>query len=293
MTLSFASSSDPSLPLFVLERSELAGWMVDLPDHVQVWVEVSGFAAALEQVLLIPGSDGTPKFAPTGYGSAAKRSRKRFPLAAAAEALPAGIYHIASGVSAEVLEAEYFGWSMIGYALDRYAPNTPANVKQIAPDGIDAARVETLANTELLIRHLANTWASDLEPEQMQVAAETLSEECSARCSSITGSTLLDQDFPMIHAVGLAAAQAPRLIEKNGGENGPKLTLVGKSECSYTGKLNRKSDASMRLMKKDMSGADNFVEAGTDDHETRFECAVAHTHPGGRKRRGQQRFPPL
>ena len=259
MTLSFASSSDPSLPLFVLERSELAGWMVDLPDHVQVWVEASGFAAALEQVLLIPGSDGTPKFAPTGYGSAAKRSRKRFPLAAAAEALPAGIYHIASGVSAEVLEAEYFGWSMIGYAFDRYAPNTPANVKQIAPDGIDAARVETLANTELLIRHLANTWASDLEPEQMQVAAETLPEDCGANCFNITGNALLNREFLTIHAVEPAAAQAPRSIEKNWCENGPKLTLAGNGVCLDISKLNLKLDASTRLMKKTMDGAANFL----------------------------------
>ena len=139
---------------------------------------------------------------------------------------------------------------MTSYVFDRYAPDTPANARLIALGDINARQVETLANAKQLIRHLVNTPTSDLRSEQLQVATETLSEECSARCSSITSSTLMDQDFTMIHAVGLAAAQAPRLIEKNGGENGPKLTLVGKSECSYTGKLTLKSDASMRLMKK-------------------------------------------
>ena len=259
MTLSFAPPSDPSLPLFVLEQSELAGWLADQPDHVQVWVAANGFAAALGQVLLVPAPGGTPKSALAGYGSAAKRARKRFPLAAAAEALPNGTYHIASGVPADVLEAECFGWLMTGYVFDRYAPDTPANARLIAPDGIDAARVETLANAELLIRHLVNTPASDLGPEQLQIAAETLAEECGAICSSIIGNALLDQDFSMIHAVGRAAAQAPRLIEMNWGDTGPKLTLVGKGVCFDTGGLNLKPGASMGLMKKDMGGAANIL----------------------------------
>ena len=144
--------------------------------------------------------------------------------------------------------------------LDRYAPDTPANARLIALGDINARRFETLANAKQLIRHLVNTPTSDLGSEQLQIATETLSEECSARCSDITGSTLLDQDFPMIHAVEPATIQAPRLTEKNEGENGPKLTLVGKGECFYAGKLNLKPDASMRLMKKDMGGADNFLK---------------------------------
>ena len=80
---------------------------------------------------------------------------------------------------------------------------------------INVRRVETLANAKQLIRHLVNTPTSDRGSEQLQVATDTLSEECSARYSNQTVSTLLDQDSPMIHAVGPATVQAPRLIEKN------------------------------------------------------------------------------
>ncbi|WP_299983737.1 M17 family metallopeptidase [uncultured Ruegeria sp.] len=259
MILSFAPASDPSLPLHVLEQSELEDWLENQPDHVRAWVSTDGFSAALGQSLLIPGPNGTPEFALAGYGNAAKRARKRFPLAAAAESLPKGTYRIASGVPAEVIEAECFGWLMTAYAFDRYAPQSAANAALIAPKGVDAKRVEIMANAEALIRDLVNTPASDMGPAQLQRAAEALVQEFGADFSVVSGDALLDQDFPMIHTVGRAADQAPRLLEMNWGDCGPKLTLVGKGVCFDTGGLNLKPGASMALMKKDMGGAANVL----------------------------------
>ncbi len=213
MTLSFAPASDPSLPLHVLEQSDFESWLTDQPDHIRAWVAADGFSGALGQTLLVPGTDGNPQFALAGYGSAAKRVRKRFPLAAAAESLPKGTYHIASGVPADVLEAECLGWLMTGYAFDRYAAQSPANATLIAPEGVDARRIEIMANAEALTRDLVNTPASDMGPAQLQHAVEALAREHGADISVITGDALLEQNFPMIHAVGRAAEQAPRLIE--------------------------------------------------------------------------------
>ncbi len=259
MTLSFAPASDPSLPLHVLEQSDFESWLTDQPDHIRAWVAADGFSGALGQTLLVPGTDGNPQFALAGYGSAAKRVRKRFPLAAAAESLPKGTYHIASGVPADVLEAECLGWLMTGYAFDRYAAQSPANATLIAPEGVDARRIEIMANAEALTRDLVNTPASDMGPVQLQHAVEALAREHGADISVITGDALLEQNFPMIHAVGRAAEQAPRLIEMNWGDHGPKLTLVGKGVCFDTGGLNLKPGASMGLMKKDMGGAANVL----------------------------------
>ncbi|SDX37265.1 leucyl aminopeptidase [Ruegeria halocynthiae] len=259
MTLFFAPASDPSLPLHVLAQSDLEGWLADQPDPVQSWIAADGFSGALGQALLIPSLDGTPSCALAGYGTTAIRARKRFPLAAAADSLPKGTYHIASGVPVEALEAECFGWLMTGYAFDRYAAQSPASAALIAPEGVNAARIEIMANAEALTRDLVNTPASDMGPEQLQRAAETLAQEYGAGCSVISGEALLDQGFPMIHAVGRAAEQAPRLIEMNWGSSGPKLTLVGKGVCFDTGGLNLKPGASMGLMKKDMGGAANVL----------------------------------
>jgi leucyl aminopeptidase len=70
------------------------------------------------------------------------------------------------------------------------------------------------------------------------------------------GDDLLAQNFPLIHAVGRAAARLPRLIDMNWGDPGArKVTLVGKGVCFDSGGLDIKPDSAMLLMKKDMGGA--------------------------------------
>ncbi|WP_425081262.1 leucyl aminopeptidase family protein [Ruegeria arenilitoris] len=259
MTLSFASSSDPSLPLHVIAQPDLEDWLSDQPDHIATWVRASGFTGALGQAVLIPGPEGKPEFALGGYGKATGRVRKRFPLAAVAETLPEGAYHIASGVPSEVLATECLGWLLTGYAFNRYAKQSPANARLIAPEGVDATLIEVLAQAEALTRDLVNTPTADMGPDQLQAAAEALAQEFEASCDVIRGAALLDQNFPMIHVVGRASAQDPRLIEINWGSVGPKLTLVGKGVCFDTGGLNLKPGNSMGLMKKDMGGSANVL----------------------------------
>lgn len=259
MTLSFALPSDPSIPLHVIAQPELDNWLQDQPDTVQTWVAANGFTGAIGQTLLVPCAHGAVDFVLAGYGTDDTRARKRFPLAAAAMTLPEGTYHIASGIPADRLEMECFGWLMTGYSFDRYASQSAGTAALIAPEGEDANRIEAMANAEVLTRDLVNTPASDMGPDQLQQATEALAGEFGASCSVIIGGGLLDQNFPMIHTVGRAAEQAPRLIELNWGNSGPKLTLVGKGVCFDTGGLNLKPGASMGLMKKDMGGAANVL----------------------------------
>ncbi|KFL24878.1 cytochrome C oxidase subunit II, partial [Devosia sp. 17-2-E-8] len=74
------------------------------------------------------------------------------------------------------------------------------------------------------------------------------------------GDELLSQNFPMIHAVGRASSEAPRLVDLTWGkESDPKVTLVGKGVTFDTGGLDIKPSSSMLLMKKDMGGAANVL----------------------------------
>lgn len=259
MSLSFAPSTAPAIALHVVEQDALEKWALSQPQPVRTWINANGFTGALGQVLMIPGAEGVPDQALAGYGTAAGRARVRFPLAAAAQALPEGVYSIASGLPQDRAEVEAFGWLMTGYAYDRYAVQSGAKARLTAPDGVDAARVEILANAEALTRDLVNTPTADMGPSQLQTAVEDLAQQFGARCKVIAGDVLLDQNFPLIHTVGRAAEQAPRLIEMNWGSTGPKLTLVGKGVCFDTGGLNLKPGASMGLMKKDMGGAANVL----------------------------------
>ncbi len=255
MAMEFAERGAKALPLYLLEQSVLAGWLTDQPDRVAKWVNSAGFEAKVGQALVIPGDDGAPEAAIAGYGDDTARKRGRFHLAGAAAKLPEGDYRLVSDLSAPVLEQEALGWLLAGYAFARYAKASGIKARLVAPEGVDAARVEAIAAGERLTRDLINTPANDMGPVALEAAVMDLANEFGATLNVIRGEALLEENLPMIHAVGRAAAQAPRLIDMTWGESGPTLTLVGKGVCFDTGGLNLKPGASMGLMKKDMGGA--------------------------------------
>ncbi|MYM55592.1 leucyl aminopeptidase family protein [Thalassovita mangrovi] len=255
MTPRFANSSEAPIPVHVVDKHALQDWIDRQPARVQTWVHGSGFKPAIGKTLLIPGPEGMPEAVLIGYGSEAERKRGRFHLAAAVPSLPDGAYEIASGLPAEKAEEEALGWLLAAYAFDRYAGNGGAKALLLPPEGVDAAKLEIIAAGECLTRDLINTPACDMGPEALEAAAAQLAAEHGARFAVVLGEDLLDRNFPMIHAVGRASDEDPRLIELTWGESGPKLTLVGKGVCFDTGGLNLKPGASMGLMKKDMGGA--------------------------------------
>ena len=76
-----------------------------------------------------------------------------------------------------------------------------------------------------------------------------------ARFQAIVGDALLAQNYPLIHAVGRAAKQAPRLLHLSWGDaDQPRVTLIGKGVTFDTGGLDIKPSSGMRMMKKDMGG---------------------------------------
>ncbi|MFD1511375.1 leucyl aminopeptidase family protein [Lacimonas salitolerans] len=255
MTPQFADPTAPALPIHVVEDGGQQAWAQDQPPHVQAWVAANRFTGALGTHLLIPGPDGALVAVLAGYGTPATRARGRFHLAAMAAALPEGAYAIACGLPADAAQTEALGWLLAGYGFDRYKDQTPAKARLAAPDGVDADRLLAIATGEYLTRDLINTPAADMGPEALEQAARDLAAQHGADITVTTGDDLLTQNLPLIHTVGRAAAQPPRLIDMTWGDAGPTLTLAGKGVCFDTGGLNLKPGASMGLMKKDMGGA--------------------------------------
>ena len=254
MDLTFAAADAPAIPLHVIEQDSLEDWLADQPDRVATWVRGAGFTAALGTTLLVPDAGGAPEMALAGYGDAGARARGRFHLATAAMQLPEGAYAF-HGLDPARAGEESLGWLLAQYGFDRYREQKPALARLVPPDGVDPARVQAIAAGEALTRDLINTPASDMGPADLEGACATLASAHGASIDVIRGDALLEQNFPMIHTVGRAAAQAPRLIDMRWGDTGPALTLVGKGVCFDTGGLNLKPGASMGLMKKDMGGA--------------------------------------
>ncbi|MGC9369632.1 MAG: leucyl aminopeptidase family protein [Paracoccaceae bacterium] len=255
MPLTFAPADALSVPLYVVEQDALETLLSRLPAPQAAWLRSTGFAAKLGEVVPLAEEDGALAGAVAGYGSAAARARGRFHLASAAAKLPAATYHLETDLAGAALEEEALGWLLSLYRFDRYKPQEGARARLKAPAGVDAARIEAIAAGEALTRDLINTPASDMGPEALEDALFTLAGRHGAEASAVRGDELLEQNFPMIHAVGRAAASTPRLLEMRWGDAGPRLTLVGKGVCFDTGGLNLKPGNSMGLMKKDMGGA--------------------------------------
>ena len=173
--------------------------------------------------------------------------------------MPAGSWRIEGAPENYDLAHGALGWLFAEYRFDRYKKGEPARARLVCPPGVDADLVLAQAAGEYLARDLINTPASDMGPDALEAAARALAERHGAGITVIAGDDLLARNFPMIHAVGRAAAQAPRLIDIRFPGEGPTVTLVGKGVCFDTGGLDIKPAASMLLMKKDMGGAANVL----------------------------------
>ncbi len=253
----FAAPTAATIPLTIVSPDQLDKVLAGLDPGAQEWARAQGFAARPGECLALPGPDGRIMAALVGTGSADAQRRGRFLTAVAASRLPAGTYRVEGDNDADLTEFA-LGWLLESYRFDRYRKQDAARAQLVAPVGIDANRIRTLAAAECLTRDLINTPASDMGPAELAAAAERVADKGGAASFAVTkGDDLLTANFPLIHAVGRAAAphRAPRLIDMIWGSTGPLLTLVGKGVCFDTGGLDIKPPSSMGLMKKDMGGA--------------------------------------
>ncbi|MGL5009895.1 MAG: leucyl aminopeptidase family protein, partial [Paracoccaceae bacterium] len=163
----------------------------------------------------------------------------------------------ATPLSADDAREAALGWLLASYRFDRYRPGKKEKPTAclVAPEGVDAHRIEVMAEAEFLTRDLVNTPAADMGPEELQAAFFAVAERFDAATQLFVGDDLLTHNFPMVHAVGRAATRAPRIMSMRWGTRGPSITLVGKGVCFDTGGLDLKPSAGMLLMKKDMGGA--------------------------------------
>lgn len=183
-----------------------------------------------------------------------------FALAAAAAALPAGLYKLGDVPLWCAGSTGALGWVMGGYGFHRYRkPPAKGMPKLVLPPGVDGIEVSRIADALFLGRDLINTPANDMGPAELEAAARALARRHGAQVRVVTGARLA-RDYPLVAAVGGGSERAPRLIDltwsKAGGKAGaPKVTLVGKGVCFDSGGYDLKPSAAMLTMKKDMGGA--------------------------------------
>lgn len=214
----------------------------------------TGFKAEPGEVLTLP--EGAPADALIGAGEA----NGPFDVAGAATSLPEGDWHIENLPEGWDATQAQIALAFGGYAFTRYrdAPRSPARFAPL--DGADMDEARRVVRAAFLTRDLVNTPAADMLPSDLEDTARTLAKSYDATIKVVTGDDLLKQNFPMIHAVGRASADEPRLIEMEWGDPAhPRIALVGKGVCFDSGGLDIKGASGMKLMKKDMGGAANVL----------------------------------
>ncbi|WP_185984707.1 leucyl aminopeptidase family protein [Aureimonas mangrovi] len=241
-------------PVFTGETSTLDG-------AAAAWAKAHGFTGSAGAVLLLPGEDGTPAGALLGLGARREALPARSMLAGAlAGVLPEGDWVLEAG---EALDPDLTALAFLngGYRFERYRAAPGVNAAgRLFVAGADAGRAAEAARATTLVRDLVNTPTSDLGPAGIEAAIRALGAEFGAQVSATIGDDLLGANLPMIHAVGRASAEAPRLVDLTWGEEAaPRVTLVGKGVAFDTGGLDIKPASGMLLMKKDMGGAANVL----------------------------------
>ncbi|MEM7703558.1 MAG: leucyl aminopeptidase family protein [Pseudomonadota bacterium] len=213
------------------------------------------FEGAPNQVGIVP--DGDSIFVLGGVADTS--ALKSYCLAALAEKLPAGTYRL---VDAEP-GAAMFGWLTAHYRFTRYKDDEKAPGPRVLlthqVGRIEANLAEALA--EMKVRDLVNTPAEDMGPAALEAEVATLAKAHGAEVK-VTRGDELETGYPMVHAVGRAAARhhAPRIMHLRwGDESKPVVAVIGKGVCFDSGGLDIKPAAGMRLMKKDMGGAAHAI----------------------------------
>lgn len=246
-----ADRSSLSRPVHLVAKGALE--KSDLPAAAIAWAKANAFTGEEGRTLLLADGDGSVSGALFGLGDQRGGHLPLLP-GALARTLPEGDWHFATAPADS--ENAVLGLLLGGYAFTAYGRKPHRDIRFAAPEGVDRACAERLAEGVFLARDLINTPTNDMGPDDVEAAARRLAATHGAEIAVIAGDELLARNFPMIHAVGRASAQAPRLIDiRWGREDAPKVTLVGKGVCFDTGGLDIKPSAGMRLMKKDMGGA--------------------------------------
>ncbi|MFN5244719.1 MAG: leucyl aminopeptidase family protein [Novosphingobium sp.] len=242
-------------PIHVVDKAGLDDFLKSLPAAARSALAAQKFSAGpFEHAILPNGEDWSVV---TGVADASELGT--WCLARLGESLPAGTYRVANADSGPAL----FGWAAGQYRFDRYraepSEEGPRVLLTKAAGAIAPALAEVAAT--VLVRDMVNTPAEDMGPAQLEAEVARVAKAHTGKFGAevkVTSGDALEQGYPMVHAVGRAAARhhAPRLLELTWGDpRHPKLAIVGKGVCFDSGGLDIKPASGMLLMKKDMGGA--------------------------------------
>jgi len=281
-----------AVPITFATRSSWDAIRENLAPLARQFALANGFAAKPGACLTLPTADGSIAQVLFGLEEADSKSRDPFRPGALPGLLPAGVYRFANAPHDARLATLAF--ALGSYRFSRYRKADALDAKLVPPDGIDAADIARIAEAAGLARDLINTPSNDMGPAELAQAANDVATRFGASFEAIVGDELVRQNFPLIHAVGMASTRAPRLIDFSWGDPAhPKVTLVGKGVCFDTGGLDLKPSSGMLMMKKDMGGAANVLALAQMVMDAKLKVRLRVLIPAVENAVGGNAFRPL
>ena len=254
MVACFVKETDQTVtPIYFLTTKNFHVWLSQKETLFRQWVDSAGFKAKPASFCLVPGELGHLQCVLLGI----EDENDFWSFGALSRQLPEGVYSLSMVDFPS--EEHYFraclAWGLGAYQFSLYREAEPIATLLLSKN-MDAERLFHWVESIYFGRDWINMPADVMNPDYLAVTVKTIAKECSAKCHVVVGEKLLKANYPAVYAVGKGSEQAPRMIELLWGDKtAPLVTLVGKGVCFDTGGLDIKPSSSMRLMKKDMSGA--------------------------------------
>lgn len=243
---------DNAISLIPVNHKSLESLSNHLSQSQCDYIQACGFKANQKQFILLANDHGNIEFALWGVEGVSQLEL----LGYASRLLPNGSYQLIDWFSLVQTEfLAYLGFALGSYRFEKYTTKSDKKVTLFFPEALDQSILHQ-AEATYLVRDLVNIPANELGPKELADMACQIAKAFQANCEVIVGDDLLKENYPLIHAVGRASENKPRLIKLSwGNKNNPRVALVGKGVCFDSGGLSLKPSAGMKTMKKDMGGA--------------------------------------
>jgi leucyl aminopeptidase len=239
--------------IHITDKGRFETWLALQSDAVRTAIKAQKFEGNANDIAILPGDRPGEWSVVAGVSDAAVPGV--WHLAKAADSLPEGTYRLVDYDAGDAM----LGWILGQYRYHEYQ----SEPKLVGPRVLLVREPARIPMTELqaaataLVRDLVNRPASDLGPNALETETKRIAKSYKADVT-VTAGEALETGYPLIHAVGKAAARAyaPRLIEMEWGDpRHPRIAILGKGITFDSGGLDIKPASGMRLMKKDMGGA--------------------------------------
>ncbi|MGB1360708.1 MAG: leucyl aminopeptidase family protein [Alphaproteobacteria bacterium] len=220
-----------------------------VPSQDKAWAKTNNFNAKSGEVLITTKNEVL-----IGAGEL----NDPFFYAGICEKLPSGNYQ-APKLNKDQTFNLVLGWALAQYNFDNYKKSKSNVKKLIIGDSKEKKQAVSVAQGIFITRDMINTPANDMTPADIEAQVLKIAKQFKAKTKVVKGKAL-EKDFPLIHTVGQASINTPRLIELNwGNDKHPTLHLIGKGISFDSGGLDIKPSGAMLTMKKDMGGAGNII----------------------------------